>query len=179
MIIIICVSITRRPCFRSLKGTQFQAWIIFGGKVPEIKSQEEIDERDALMYRLEESYLEIPQRMPDQEWFHDLIEHYTKYNDYDGALDIWKWMDAHNIWINMDQDVIDKFDGFFERNDPKSLFQMSDHQAAHRLELLEKFKLMDNNPERWWKKREICHEKPERLCEKLPEGDRTNSGMGN
>lgn len=155
-----------------------RVYVWFGGKVPEIKSIEEVKERNDLMYRLEECYLEIPQRMPDQQWFHDLIDHYQKYNDYEGALDIWQWISAHQIWIDMDQEVIDKFQNFFEINDPKSLTQLSDHQKALRLQLLEGFKKMDNNPERWYKKRQVNILSARRPADKLVKGDRLGGGGG-
>ena len=155
-----------------------QIQIFFGGKVPEIKSPQEVKEWNELMYRLEEVYLEIPQKMPDQQWFHDLIDHYSKYNDYEGALDTFKWFDAHDIWINMDQDVMDKFELFFEINDPKSLTQLSDHQQQLREELQLKFKDMDNNPERWYKKRQVAIDNGRKRGDLLPEGDRIYSGGG-
>ena len=155
-----------------------QVQVFFGGKIPEIKSEKEVQEWNELMYRLEEVYLEIPQKMPDQQWFHDLIDHYTKYNDYEGALDTFKWIDAHDIWINMDQEVMDKFELFFEINDPKSLTQLSDHQQQLREELHVKFKAMNNNPERWYKKRQVSINHARQPADRLPEGDRIYSGGG-
>ena len=130
------------------------------------------------MYRLEEFYLEIPQTMPDQQWFNDVVDHYTKYNDYEGALDLFKWVDEHDIWVNMDQEVMDKLELFFEINDPKSLTQLSDHQAQLREENLAKFKEMSNNPERWYKKRQVAIERGAQPADKLPEGDRIYTGGG-
>ena len=155
-----------------------QVTVLLGGKVPEVKSEAEVNDRNELMYRLEEFYLEIPQRMPDQVWFDDLIDHYTEYNDVDGARDIWKWIAAHDIWVDMDQEVMDKFQRFFEKNDPKSLTKLSDHQHQLRLDLHQKFKEMDDNPERWYKKRLISIENPKRSGIPLPPGDRPFSGGG-
>ena len=155
-----------------------QVAVFFGGKIPEVKTQAEIDERNELMYRLEDFYLEIPQRMPDQQWFSELIDHYTKYNDQEGALDIWKWIGAHDIWVNMDQEVIDKFDLFFEINDPKSLTQLSDHQRELRECLHLEFKNMNDNPERWYKKRHVPIDSPQKPGTELPPGDRIYSGGG-
>ena len=152
--------------------------VAFGGPIPEHKSPQEVAERNELMYRLEEFYLEIPHRFPDQQWFSDLIDHYTKYHDMDGAHDIWKWIGNHDIWINMDQEVIDKFEEFFELNEPKSLTKMSDNQLQRRVELLEKFKKMDDNPERWYNKRLVAIDNPKRTGRLLKEGERYNSGGG-
>lgn len=152
--------------------------IYFGAKIPELKSEEEVQAWNELMYRLEEFYLEIPQTMPDQRWFNDVVDHYTKYNDYEGALDMFKWIDEHDIWVNIDQDVMDKLELFFEINDPKSLTQLSDHQAKLREELLVKFKEMSNNPERWYKKRHVAINKGKHPADQLPEGDRIYTGGG-
>ena len=101
-----------------------------------------------------------------------------RYHDYEGADNVWKWFSQHDIWINMDQNILDKWEKFFELHDPVSMTKESPLMAERRLQLLAKFKQMDDNPERWYKHRQLNIQSPEKPGTFLPEGDRAESSGG-
>jgi len=87
------------------------------------QTPEEISEREVLNERLHAFYSTIPQQYPDAEWWNDVIDHYVRYNDFDGAQKMWYWL--KDFEIDVDKALLDKFERFFYENDPVSLFQKS------------------------------------------------------
>ena len=95
----------------------------FGSALYYRQTPEEIAERAVLNDRLHSFYNTIPQSYPDAQWWNDVIDHYVRYNDIDGAEKLWDWLKEYEI--DVDQDVLDKFERFFYENDPVGLTEKS------------------------------------------------------
>jgi len=95
----------------------------FGAQLYLKQSPEEKADAAVLTDRLQEFYSTIPQSYPDAQWWHDVIDHYVRYNDIDGAVRMWNWLREYEL--DVDQAVLDKFDRFFLENDPIGLMTKS------------------------------------------------------
>jgi len=95
----------------------------FGGPLYYRQSEQEKADSAAITDRLHEFYNTIPQSYPNAQWWHDVIDHYVRYNDLDGAVRMWNWLREYEL--DVDQVVIDKFDRFFLENDPIGLMTKS------------------------------------------------------
>jgi len=102
---------------------KLRIWKFFGDNLPYRQTEAEVEERKALTDRLHAYYETIPQSYPDAAWWHDIIDHYVKFNDYDGARKMWHWLVEQRI--DVDDEVLDKFERFFYENDSVGLRQKS------------------------------------------------------
>lgn len=98
-------------------------WSLFGAPLYLRQSDQEKSDAAVLTDRLQEFYKSIPQSYPDRDWWHDCIDHYVRYNDFDGAVRMWHWLKEYEL--DVDQAVLDKFDRFFIENDPIGLMTKS------------------------------------------------------
>lgn len=95
----------------------------FGAERYYIQSEEEKAERAILTDRLHAFYDTIPQKYPDGKWWGDVVDHYVRYNDVEGARKLWEWLIDYRI--DIDQSLHDKFQRFFYESDPLTLTQKS------------------------------------------------------
>ncbi|KAL5266265.1 hypothetical protein ACHWQZ_G003628 [Mnemiopsis leidyi] len=109
--------------FDPLYKAKARFYHLFGGQLYYRQSAEEKADAALLTDRLQEFYSTIPQRYPDSQWWNDVIDHYVRYNDYDGAVRIWNWLKEYEL--DVDQTVLDKFERFFVENDPIGLMTKS------------------------------------------------------
>lgn len=119
----------------------------FGEELPYMQSEAEKAERVILMDRLHEMYATIPQRYPKKEWYEDFLAHCVKYNDYNAVMMMYDWLLDNKM--NIDNDVLAKFEQIRYQNLPVSLFDKSPWRKER--DQLEH--MPDSDPEALWLRR--------------------------
>jgi len=119
----------------------------FGGELPYKQSADEKAERVILMDRLHEFYAEVPQHYPDRQWYLDFLDHCVRFNDVNTLVIMHDWMTL--MKINVDADILEKFNHIRHRNLPVGLTELSPWRQERELSAY----IPEHNPEASWLRR--------------------------